>query len=333
MNNDIKKILFINFGGLGDEILFLPAIISIKKRFPDAHITLALEPRSRGIISLTGVIDEVLTANVKGKNKYFEMLKLLIQIWTKNFDIVISSGANKFISLFLFLTFIPRRIGYNSGIISKYLLTDAVNLNKNQYAAAMYHDLVKNLTDINTPLPEVNISNTEFEPNTVLIHPGVSLLSINKGIIKTVPAEIWAEVVEKLASKGKKVTLAGGPDDESTIKTITEKVSSDKFENYYGKTKNLRELGELITKNEIFLCSDSAPLHIAVALGVKTFVIFGSTDEKKLIPSNDKVIPIKAKNCTCPLQPCLWEKRQSTCKELTCLQITSDDIVNTIINQ
>ena len=32
------KILFINFGGLGDEILFLPTIISVKKQFPDAEI-------------------------------------------------------------------------------------------------------------------------------------------------------------------------------------------------------------------------------------------------------------------------------------------------------
>ena len=39
-----KKILAINFGGLGDEILFLPALISLKKEFPDSKITLALEP-------------------------------------------------------------------------------------------------------------------------------------------------------------------------------------------------------------------------------------------------------------------------------------------------
>ena len=38
----IKRILAINFGGLGDEILFLPALISLKKEFPYAKITLAL---------------------------------------------------------------------------------------------------------------------------------------------------------------------------------------------------------------------------------------------------------------------------------------------------
>ena len=330
MDKKAKNILFMNFGGLGDEILFLPAIISVKKEFPDSHITLALEPRSKGITTLTNVIDETLTADIKksGFGKYFELLKLLFKIWTKNFDTVISSGGNKFITLFLFLTFIKKRYGYDTGKLSRLLLTKAVKLNKEQYAAAMYHDLIRDITSNNTELPEINIGKKETIPNSVLIHPGVSQMSIRKGIIKTISAKTWAEVIEKLADKGKKVILAGGPDDEETIKIIAEKVPQEKFENLYGKTKNLKELAELISSAEIFLCSDSAPLHIAVALGVKTFVIFGSTDDKKLIPQNNLVTPIKNKNCTCKICPCLWEKRQTTCENPECLDIKPDEIVN-----
>ena len=60
-----KKILFINFGGIGDEILFLPSIISVKKEYPDSQITLALEPRSKGILSLTSIIDNIMLADIK----------------------------------------------------------------------------------------------------------------------------------------------------------------------------------------------------------------------------------------------------------------------------
>lgn len=328
----MKKILFINFGGLGDEILFLPAIISVKKEFPNSEITLALEPRSKGITSLTEVIDNTLFADIKGKNKYKELLKLLIEIWKKKFDIVISSGSNKFISVFLFMTFIKKRYGYNSGKLSELLLTKAVFLNKYQYAARMYHDLVRDITDNNTELPEISIERKRAEANTVLIHPGVSLLSVKQGMIKTIPAEKWAEVVSKLAEAGKKVILAGGPDDRETIETIQRLVPEEKYINMFGKTKNLKELGELISASEKFLCSDSAPLHIAAALGVKTYVIFGSTDEKKLIPDNGKVIPIKAK-CDCPLQPCLWERRNTTCETLECLDISPDMIVESVIKE
>ena len=329
--NKQKNILFINFGGLGDEILFLPSIISVKKEFPNSKITLALEKRSKGITSLTDIIDETLFANIKGKSKYIELLKLLFKIWFKRFDIVVCSGSNKFISIFLFLTFIKKRYGYNSGKLSEILLTKAISLNKNQYAASMYHDLVRDITKINTELPQINIERKETIPNSVLIHPGVSLLSVKKGMIKTVNANVWAEVVEKLADKGKRVILAGGPDDEEVIKTIVEKVPNEKFTNMYGKTKNLKELAELISSTETFLCSDSAPLHVGVALGVKTFVIFGPTDDKKLIPNNGNVLPIKAQNCNCELYPCLWERRQTTCEKLNCLKISSEEIVETIL--
>ena len=325
------KILFINFGGLGDEILFLPTIISIKKQFPEAEITLALEPRSKGITSLTKIIDKTLFADIKGKNKYFELTKLLLKIWTRKFDIVISSGSNKFISMFLSATLIKKRYGYNSGKLSEILLTQAVKLNKNQYAAKMYHDLVREITKYNTEIPQIDITKKEIEQNTVLIHPGVSLLSVKKNMIKTIPAEKWAEVVNKLAEAGKKVILAGGPDDKETIETIVKLVPQEKYVNMFGKTKNLKELAELISGAEKFLCSDSAPLHIAVALEIKTYVIFGSTDDKKLIPHNNKVIPIKA-NCSCPLQPCLWEKRQTTCEALSCLNLSADEIVDKVIN-
>ena len=333
MEEKRKNILFINFGGLGDEILFLPAIISVKKQFPDSNITLALEPRSKGITALTDVIDETLFADIKtkGLGKYFELLKLLFKIWFKNFDIVVSSGGNKFISMFLFLTFIKKRYGYKSGKLSELLLTKAVTLNKNQYAAKMYHDLIRDITDITTELPQINTDKKETIPNSVLIHPGVSLMSIRKGMIKTVSASVWADVVEKLADSGKKVILAGGPDDEEVIKTITEKVPAEKFTNMYGETKNLKELAELISSAEKFLCSDSAPLHIGIALGVKTYAIFGPTDDKKLIPQNDNVIPIKSQNCNCNIYPCLWEKRQTTCENLECLNITSDEIVEKLV--
>ena len=325
-----KRILFINFGGLGDEILFLPTIQSIKKEFPTSHITLALEERSKGITSLTNIIDDVLFANIKGRSKYLELSKLLIKIWQGKFDIVISSGSNKFISIFLFLTFIKEKYGYNTGKLSQILLTKTTNLNKNQYAVQMYHDLAKSLTENTTELPLLSIQKKPIIENSVLIHPGVSKISIQKGMIKTIPATEWAKVVEKLANSGKKVFLIGGPDDKECIDTITKLVPLEKYENLFGTTKNLKDLAELISSAETFLCSDSAPLHIAVALGVKTFVIFGSTDDKKLIPQNEKVVPIKA-NCECPLRPCLWEKRQTTCESLDCLKISAEQIVETML--
>ena len=54
--DDFKNALFINYGGLGDEILFLPCLEEFKKSYPNCKITLALEGRAKGIKQLTGLI-------------------------------------------------------------------------------------------------------------------------------------------------------------------------------------------------------------------------------------------------------------------------------------
>ena len=325
------KILTINFGGIGDEIFFLPTIISLKKEFPEAKITLALEPRSKSIKDLTYKIDDLFLIDIKNKNKYLELLKLIYLARKGQFDIVISSGGNKFISILLWLTGIKKRYGYNTGKLSELLLTKAVKLNKNQYACDMYHDLITPLTDKKTLLPEINIEQQEKIPNSVLIHPGVSKMSVQKGMIKTITPEIWAETINMLLEKNKKVILAGGPDDDECIQKILSKIdlNNTNFKNFYGKTKNIRELAILISKAEKFICSDSAPLHIAVAMKTKTYAIFGPTDDKKLIPQSELVNAIKA-NDTCPIKPCLWEHRQTTCQNLDCLNISAEDIINRI---
>lgn len=327
--NKINKILAINFGGIGDEIFFLPALISLKKEFPEAKITLALEPRSKSVKDLTDVIDDLFLIDVKGKNKYFELLKLVFKARAGGFDMVVSSGGNKLISLLLWMTGIKTRYGYDTGALSEKLLTKAVPLNKNQYACDMYHDLVTPITDYKTSLPEINVDPQEKIKNSVLIHPGVSKMSINKGMIKTIPAKVWAEVIDILIDKGKQVILAGGPDDAECIETIRSSVKNKNFEDYYGRTKSLKDLAELIAKAEKFICSDSAPLHVAVALKTRTYAIFGPTDDKKLIPQSELVTAIKA-NDNCPIKPCLWEHRQTTCESLDCLKISAEYIAHIV---
>lgn len=329
---DMRNILAINFGGIGDEIFFLPTLISLKKAFPNSKITLALEPRSKSVKDLTDIIDDLMLIDVKGKNKYAQMLKLLWQARQGKFDLVVSSGGNKLISLLLFLTGIKERCGYDTGALSRILLTHPMKLNKNQYACKMYHDLIREVTDINTELPEVNVERKEKIQNSVLIHPGVSKLSVQKGCIKTVPAETWAKTIDLLVAEGKKVILVGGPDDKECIETILSTVRTQNFENLYGTTKSLKDLAVLISSAEKFLCSDSAPLHVAVALHTKTYVIFGPTDVNALIPQTDSVVPIMA-NDKCELKPCLWARRQTTCEKLSCLKITASQIAETVLKK
>lgn len=334
------KILLINFGGIGDEILFLPTIFSVRKKFPDAKIILCLEPRSKGIKDLYQGIDGTFGVDIKNQSRIKTFLSIIKFMRKEKFDIVISSGANKFIPILLYLSGAKTRIGYNSGKLSELLLTNPVKLNKNQYAGNMYHDLVKDFTGYEPTLPKIEIKSAidwlgaqgRFkEENSVLIHPGVSKMSVQKGMVKIFGASKWIEIIEALIAKGKRVFLAGGPDDDEIIKAIIDGISpnlKNRILNYYGKTKNLYELAELISKMEVMICSDSAPMHIGVAVNTKTVAIFGPTDEKKLLPNTKNFIAV-TNNCDC--RPCLWNKRLTTCEYLYCLKFDTENIIRHVI--
>ena len=68
-------------------------------------------------------------------------------------------------------------------------------------------------------------------------------------------------------------------------------------------------------------------MHIGVAVNTKTIAIFGPTDEKKLLPKSNNFIPI-TNNCDC--RPCLWEKRNTSCENLDCLNINIEKIMENI---
>ena len=110
------NILLVNFGGIGDEILFLPTIRTVREEFSEAKITLALEPRSASVKNLTSAIDDIIKVDIKasGIKKYINIVKFLFEVWSKKFDILLISGSSPLVSVLAFLTGIKKRIGYKS---------------------------------------------------------------------------------------------------------------------------------------------------------------------------------------------------------------------------
>ena len=331
-----KNILFINYGGIGDEILFLPTIYSVKKDYPNSKITLVLEPRSKSIKNLTNLIDKVICVDIKAKGfkKYFNILKFIISTWFKNFDCVISSGKNPLVAIILFLTGIKERIGYNSK--TGFLLTKKVELNENQYAGKMYHDLVKPIIKNEYQNPSIEIIG-DFELNPKLkkeeyicIHPGVSKMSISKNILKCPKIDFWKNLILGLLSKNKQVVLLGTNDDKDLIEEILEIEEikdNPNVINYFKKRKNIMEMAYIIKNSACVICVDSAPLHVAVCVGAKIYAVFGPTNDLKLVPKCENIEIIK-NDIEC--RPCLWHKRMFNCKNSECLNIDSNLILDKI---
>jgi len=336
---DFKNILLINYGGIGDEILFLSTIHSIKKQYKSAKITLALEPRSKTVKDLSSEIDEIITVDIKasGLKKYLNVAKFIISCWFKKFDCVISSGKSPLVALIMFLTGIKYKAGYNSKL--GFLLNSAVELNENQYAAKMYHDLVKPLVDVDFENPKIKIDTEKSalpqnlqKGGFIALHPGVSKMSISKNILKCPSLIFWRDLICGLLEKKQKVLLLGTKDDKDLIGEILkidEIKNNPDFINFYNQTKNIMHMAYIMKMSKCVICVDSAPLHTAIGAGAKVYAIFGPTNEEKLVPKSENVDVITAVDCPC--RPCLWHKRSQNCKESKCLNINPNLIIDKII--
>lgn len=312
------KILAINFGGIGDEILFIPTLESIRSKYPKAELSLLLEPRSKSFQQVTDKIDRILEFDIKKKPLLpIDLWNVLQLIRSGKFDMVISSGSSPPVAALLFLSGIKERIGYGSNALARALLTRAVPLDRNQYAAAMYQDLASGIGVKKTPASEcipravlkqdsvdrmanfiasksvtagngidTNGSSKSHDFRRIIIHPGTSRLAVQKGIIKTWSIENWVALISKLQqSPNIEIILAGGPDDEEIIEEIGSKVKpSANLISAVGHTKSLADLAALIDISSILVCVDSAPMHLAVALNKPLVALFGPTDEAKLLP-------------------------------------------------
>lgn len=351
----IKKIAFINFGGIGDEMLFSPVIEEIRKYLPHAQTTLFLERRSRAVKDLLDV-DEIEELDVQEQSR----LQLFFQLWTmlrgNSFDVVISSGSSPFIPVLLFLSGIPVRVGFQTGKTSKMFLTVEAPLapknDRKGYAAVMYFALAQSfLTSLlkghyqpmrpviphlkHPPAEDLQwakaILSANLPEKKILIHPGVSTISIQKNILKSWPAVHWAELIRQLCEEGHRVYLAGGPDDREAVEQIETSLPKGLagFTNLYGQTKNLRQLGALILESDVLLCVDSSPMHLAVGYQKPVVAMFGPTDEKKLLPLEDSHFQaVTVQNLAC--RPCLWDVRNENCATSDCLNVPVNDMLKAV---
>lgn len=338
----IQRILVVNFGGIGDEILFFPVIQSLREAYPQAKLTALVEPRCEGIMRFNPAVDEVVTFDAKHKPTVGDFLKLVAKLRTMKFDLAITAGSSPVMAFLVYLTGARYRVGYATHKL-KFLLSQAVPLNKQQYAAHMYHDLVGYLGKQPRP-PQMTVNPADLEwakaflaeqgakndRPVVVFHPGVSKISIEKNIIKGWAPERWVELGRRLAAKGVQVVLAGGPDDEAIIKLIRETGDFPTIE-AFGKTKGLGQLAALIEQADALVAVDSAPMHVGVAVGTPTVAIFAGTDPAKLVPPGTVHIPVFVENLAC--RPCLWDHRQTSCEALTCLKELSVDQVENAVTR
>jgi lipopolysaccharide heptosyltransferase II len=102
----------------------------------------------------------------------------------------------------------------------------------------------------------------------VLVHPGATAPS------RRYPPESFAEVVRGLAAAGLPVLLAGGPGDGPLVAAIERAAPARAL----AGRLDLSELAALIAEAALLVANNSAPVHIAAALGTPVVDLYALTN-------------------------------------------------------
>lgn len=299
------RILALVPGGIGDQILFFPTLDDLKRSYPDAQIDVVVEPRARDAYRVSKSVHETIPFDFKARNSLADWGNLLGTLRDREYDIALALGQRWAVGFLLWLTGIPTRVGY-AGSAGEWFLTNPVPLKPNQYAAMMYHDLLNGL-GVKTPAPELavtvpakDIDWADAEQKRlgiqgagyVLIHGGSSQLAKEKGIDKIYPVESWKGILQDFEQRQPDLPLVvvQGPEDAEFVAALTQANSKLKVT----APDDIGKLTAMIAGANLMLCTDSAPMHLAVAVKTYTLALFGPTDPKKLLPEDNRFVGIKS---------------------------------------
>jgi len=291
------RILCLVPGGIGDQILFFPTLSDLQQFYPNAEIDVVVEPRSKSAYRVCKSVHDVILYDFKAQNSLADLGNLLGILRDREYEIVLSLGQRWGVGLLLWLTGIPNRIGYAGGG-GEWFLTQPVPLKTEQYAAQMYHDLLQGL-EINTPCPELTVSVPKKDiewaeaeqkrlgvPGSgyVLIHGGSSELAREKGIDKIYPVGNWVKIIQSFQQRQPELPLVvvRGPDDDAFVQSLVNILPNLKI----AKPDDIGKLAALIAGASLMHCTDSAPMHLSVAVQTYTLALFGPTDPQKLLPTD-----------------------------------------------
>jgi len=315
-----RDILIIKIGAIGDAILVIPSVRAIRERFGSAKIKLLVGVETREIFMNCPLIDEMIVCDFKKRDRGLRgLLRVAKALRSENFDTVIDFQNNKKSHLLSFLSFIPKRYGYDNGKLS-FLLNRKVKDTPSKIDPIEHQSRVLGLLgihDIDKRLELWTSADDEKWAESFLsshwVKPALSkksekkenlrLIALNIGassrwVTKLWPVEYFAEVANRLAKDcGARIILIGREKRNTYMDDFLKRTRCKPII-AAGKT-NIPRLASLVRRCSILLSSDSAPVHVAASVDTPFIALFGPTDpERHIVPTRDSIVIRKDFPCS-----------------------------------
>ncbi len=302
-----KKILIIQTAFIGDVIMTTPIFRAVKEIEPDSEVHVLVIPAAAELIETNPYIDKVHIFNKKtgSLNKFKEILRIIHLFSTIKFSIGISVQHSLTSSIIMLLSGIPYRIGnQNMRFVSQKVRIPFGLHNRHRVLSLLLPISTKSFSGITElQLTERVKKNTD---KLIKINNSISIkrIGISPGSVwetKKWHKDYYSKLIDMLGRNNFHIYLFGSPQEKELCEKIKTNSSYNKIFNYTGEL-SLQETAGMVSKMDLMLTNDSAPLHIANALDVPVFSFFGPTVRRfGCYPyrKNDKMLQVEL-NC----RPC-----------------------------
>ncbi|AYV49381.1 ADP-heptose--LPS heptosyltransferase [Caulobacter flavus] len=302
MSKEIKKVLVIKLGALGDFVLALAAMKKIREAHPRAKITLLTTPPFEALARLSPYFNAV---EVDGRpSDAGDLFKMLGRIRKAKYDRVYDLQTNNRTGWYFqaLRPFPPQWSGIANG----------ASLPQRGRARYHMHTLERHADQLrqagiwpdaptepgSAPPPDLSWilrKHKDARPVAGAVTPKPYVLLVPGGSAhrpeKRWPVESYAQLAALLKSKGLDIVIIGGPQESAMARQIQK--AAGQARDLTGRT-DFAQLAVLGAKAALVVGNDTGPTHLLAAAGAPTIALFSDASDPALCGPRGHVAVIKS---------------------------------------
>jgi lipopolysaccharide heptosyltransferase I len=298
--NGAPRILIVRLSAIGDVLHGLPVLCALREALPKAHLAWMVEGRAAELLAGHPALDEVVAV----RRRWLKSPPAVLKLWRRlrgRFDIAIDVQGLSKSAVAARLSGAPQRIGlaapdgreispWLNNVLIRPTATHVIDRNLELLAplgiapGRVHFDLPEREADGHRA--DQTIAQAGGTSRCALINPGAGWPS------KLWPAERFAAVAEYLGRVHGLVSLAVWAGDQENAWARRIVARSGGWARLAPAT-SLVELAALARRSQLFVSSDTGPLHLAAAVGTPCVGLFGPMPGERNGPYGEQHITIQ----------------------------------------
>lgn len=297
------RILIVRLSAIGDVVQTMPMACALRERFPEAFLTWVVDERAAALLRGHEALDELITLPRHWLKSFRSVWNLRRQLRAMNFDVALEVQGLTKSAIICWLSGARRRIGFGGRLgreLSPWLNSETVN--------PTGHHVVDQNISLLQPLgiesPKVRFQAPEHAADALGVErmiakanlqAGFGLINVGAGWpSKLWPTDRFAAVARHLGIRHGLPTMVLWAEDEE-LALAEETVASANGHAQLAPPTSLTELAALSRRAEIFIGSDSGPLHIAAAVDTRCVGLYGPWPAMRHAPYGEHSIALQEK--------------------------------------